>query len=173
MHAGHEDQAICSFRNSLKIRPDIIEAHIGLGLAYSRVGAYVEMAENFGKAVQINPQIVRQWSKAFIPGTPRWISFSPEYAHLTGKMAELLHNLDEADALTRVAAAYISHGLDEAAITALEYCLKLVHDYEAAIVLLSTAYLLLKARDEEKVDLLGRSSILKKAAPKLAKILFK
>jgi tetratricopeptide (TPR) repeat protein len=172
MQAGHEDQAIRSFKNALEIKSDIIEAHIGLGLAYSRAGEYVEMAESFKEAIRINPETVRKWAKVSIPGPHNWLSFSPEYAHLTGKMAEYLRNLDEADALTRLAAAYISNGLDEAAVTPLEYCLKLVQGYDIAIVLLSIVYLLLKAEDEEKVARLSKTSILKKAAPKLAKMLF-
>lgn len=172
MKAGHEEQAIRFFKDALDIRPDIAEAHIGIGLNYSRIGEYVKMAESFGEAIQLNPSALRKWAKSAIPGPPIWLSFSPEYAHITGKMAEFLHNLDEADALTRVGAAHISNGADEVAVTALEYCLTLVQDYEAAIVLLTAAYLLLKARDEGKIAQLGKSSILKKAAPKLARLIF-
>jgi tetratricopeptide (TPR) repeat protein len=172
MQAGHEDQAIRSFKNALKIESNITEAHIGLGLAYSRENEYVEMVESFKKAIQISPQTVRKWAKVSIPGSPKWLSFSPEYAHLKGKIAEFLHNLDEADALTRIAAAHISKGLDKAAITALEYCLKLVQDYEPAIVLLTIAYLLLKSRDEGEAAKLGQSSVLKGTAPELIASLF-
>lgn len=172
MNAGHEEQAIHSFKKALKIKPDIIEAYIGMGLSYSRIGMHVEMGKSIRKAIQINPQVVRNWAAISITGQPKWLSFSREYEHLTGRMAEFLHNLDEADALTRLASAHISNGLDELAVTALEYCLTLVHDYESAIVLLSTAYLLLKARDEEKVLQLGTASILNRITPDLGKLLF-
>jgi tetratricopeptide (TPR) repeat protein len=172
MQAGHEEQAIRSFKNALNIRPAIVEAHIGLGLAYSRMGEYVKMAESFAEAIRINPSALRKWAKEAIPSPHEWLSFSPEFAHITGAMTEFLHNLDEADALTRVGAAHIANGADQAAITALEYCLTLVQDYEAAIVLLTVAYLLLKGRDKGKIVQLGNSSMLKKAAPKLARLIF-
>ena len=55
---------------------------------------------------------------------------------------------------------------------ALEYCLTRVQDYEAAVVLLTVAYLLLATKDEDKATSLGQSSILKMTAPKIATILF-
>ena len=172
LHTGHEDQAIRFFKDALEYKPALVEAHIGMGLAYSRMGEYEEMAKSFREAIKLNPSTVRRWAKVSIPGPHKWLSFSPEYAHLKGKMAELLHNHDEADATARLGAAHLSHGLYEQAVTALEYSLSLVPDYESAIVLLAVAYLLIKARDEEKVAQLGKSSVLKKAAPKLAKLIF-
>jgi tetratricopeptide (TPR) repeat protein len=172
LQAGHQEKAIRSFKNALEIKADIIEAHIGMGLAYSRMGKYVEMAESFRRAIQISPETVRQWAAVSISHPHEWLSFKPEYAHLKGKMAEFLHNLDEADALTRVGAVHISNGAYETAVNALEYCLTLVQDYEAAIVLLTAAYLLLSAQDDRRIVELGKSSVLQKAIPELAKLIF-
>lgn len=93
--------------------------------------------------------------------------------YYTGKITEFLHNLDEADALVHVAAIYISRGWDEVAVRALEYCLTLALNYNAAIVLLTIAYLLLEAKEKGTAARLEESSIFKKSIPMLAKILFK
>lgn len=172
LHSGHDAEAVRSFRRALEVRTDMVEAYIGLGLAYGRMDEHVKMIKAFRKSIEISPAAVRRWAKSSIPDPHHWLSLSPEFTHITGKMAEFLHSLDEADALTRLAAAHIANCMDEAAITALEYCLKLVQDYEAAIILLSIAYLLIKAKDEEKLVQASKSSMLKKVAPNLAKILF-
>jgi Flp pilus assembly protein TadD len=87
-------------------------------------------------------------------------------------MAEFLHAQDEADALARLGAAHIANGSYKAAVAALEYCLTRVQDDEAAVVLLTVAYLLLEAKDEGAVASLGQSSILKMTAPKIASLIF-
>lgn len=173
LRSGHEDQAIRFFKDALELKPGIVEAYIGMGLAYTRTGQLVEMAKSFRKAVQINPSAVRRWAKTSIPGPPNWLSFNPEYSNITGAMAELLHKQDEADALARLAAAHISHGLDEPAITALEYSLQLTPDYEAAIILISVAYILLESKQMGAAARIGSSSVLKKIIPRLASNLFK
>jgi tetratricopeptide (TPR) repeat protein len=168
---GHDVEAVRSFRSALALRTDIVEAYIGLALAHSRMNEYAEMVEAFQKSIEINTAAVRQWAKSSIPGPHNWLSFSPEYAHITGKMAEFLHTQDEADALTRLGASHIANGYYKAAVEALEYCLTRVRDYEAAIVLLTVAYLLLGANDEDEAAKLRQSSILKKIVPKLATLL--
>lgn len=173
MYEGEGHHAVRSFKSALKLNPDLIEAYIGMGLAHSRMGEYVKMAEAFKQAIRIDPPAVRKWSKTSIPGKPEWLSLKPQYAHYTGWMAEFLHNLDEADALVRVAATHISRGWDEAAVRPLEYCLTLVSDYNAAIGLLTIAYLLLESKKEGSAARLGQNSILKKRSPKLAKNLFR
>lgn len=173
LHEGDSDHAVRSFKSALKINPDLIEAYIGIGLACSRMDEYEEMAEAFKQAIQIDSPAVRKWVKSSVRGKPEWLSFKPECAHYTGKMAELVHNLDEADALVRLAASHISRGMDEAAIKALEYCLTLAPDYNAAIVLLTIAYMLLEEKSKGAAALLDHNSILKKIIPKLAKNLFR
>lgn len=173
MYEGEDHHAVRSFKSALKLNPDLIEAYIGMGLAHSRMDEYVEMAEAFRQAIQIDSLAVRKWAKSSILGKPEWLSFKAEYAHYTGKMAELLHSLDEADALVRLAATHISRGVDEAAVRALEYCLTLAPDYNAAIVLLTIAYLLLETKEIGTATRLGESSIVNKLIPKLAKSLFK
>lgn len=172
MHEGNGDHAVRSFKSALKINPDLIDAYIGMGLAYSRMDKYEEMADAFRQAIQVDPHTVRKWAKSSIPSKPDWLSFKPEYAHYTGKMAEFLHNLDEADALVRVGASHVAQGADEAAIRALEYCLALAPDYNAAIVLLTIAYLLLEVKEKGAAPRLGENSRFKTSIPKLAKILF-
>lgn len=172
LHSGHDVEAVRSFQRALAVRTDMVEAYIGLALAHRRLDEHAEMVDAFRKSIEINQAVVRRWAKSSIPDPHHWLSFSPEFTHIAGKMAEFLHSLDEADALTRLAAAHIANCMDEVAITALEYCLTLVQDYEAAIALVSIAYLLIKAKDEEKLVQLGKSSMLKKVAPNLAKILF-
>lgn len=173
MYEGDGRHAVRSFKSALKLNPDLIEAYIGMGLAHNRMDEYVKMAEAFKQAIRIAPPVVRKWSKSSIPGKPEWLSFKPECARYTGWMAELLHNLDEADALVRVAATHISRGWDDAAVGPLEYCLTLVPDYNAAIGLLTIAYLLLESKEKGAAARLGESSIFKKSIPMLAKILFK
>lgn len=173
MSTGHVADAVRSFNNALEIEPDLVEAHIGIGLAYGLMDKYVDMTESFRHAIMINQAAVRKWIKSSIPSPHMWLSFSPEYAHITGKMAEFLHNLDEADALSRLATAHISYGLDEAAVTALEYCLKLTPNYEAAVILLSIAYLFLESKEAGAAAHIGKNSALKKIKRKLARSLFK
>lgn len=173
MYEGDGRHAVRSFKSALKLNPNLIEAYIGLGLAYSRMGEYVKMVEAFKQAIQIDPATVRKWAKSSIPGKPEWLSFKPEYAHCTGWVAVFLHNLDEADALVRVAATHISRGWDGAAVRPLEYCLTLAPDYNAAIGLLTIAYLLLESKEKGAAARLGKSSIFKKIIPRLAKSLFK
>lgn len=172
MYEGDGRHAIRSFKSALKLNPALIEAYIGIGLAHSRMDEYVKMAEAFKQAIRLNPAAVRKWSKSSIPGKPEWLSFKPEYVHCTGWMANFLHNLDEADALVRVAATHISRGWDEAAVGPLEYCLTLAPDYNAAIGLLTIAYLLLESKKKGVAARLGQNSIFKKSIPKLAKNLF-
>lgn len=173
MSAGHNDAAVRSFGSALELRPNMVEACVGLGLAYSRMGEYLKMVDGLRQAIQINPATVRGWAKCSVPGKPKWFSFSPEYAHITGQKIEYLRRLDEADATVRLAAAHISVGHDVAAIKALEYCLgSLAPNYEAAIVLVTLGYLLLKKSDKKAVQELGGNSVLRKMLPKLAKNLF-
>ena len=173
MYEGEGRQAIRSFKSALKLNPDLIEAYIGIGLAHNRMDEYVKMAEAFRQAIQFDLPAVRKWSKSSIPGKPEWLSFKPERAHYTGWMLEFLHNLDEVDALVRVAATHISRGWDEAAIRPLEYCLTLAPDYNTAIGLLTIAYLLLESKEKGAAARLGESSIFKKIIPRLAKSLFR
>lgn len=173
MYEGDGRHAVRSFKRALKLNPDLLEAYIGMGLAHSRMDEYVKMVEAFKQAVRIDPTAVRNWSKSSIPGKPEWLSFKPGRAHYAGWMAAFLHNLDEADALVRVAATHISRGWDGAAIRPLEYCLTLAPDYNAAIGLLTIAYLLLESKEEGSAARLGQNSILKKSIPKLAKNLFR
>jgi tetratricopeptide (TPR) repeat protein len=173
MYEGDSRHAVRSFKNALKLNPDLIEAYIGMGLAYSRMDEHVKMAEAFKQAIRIDPTAVRKWAKSSIPGKPEWLSFKPEYAHYTGWMAEFLHNLDEADALVRVAATHISRGWEEAAVRPLEYCLALAPDYNAAIGLLTIGYLLVESKKEGSAARLGQNSRFKKITPKLAKNLFR
>lgn len=171
MYEGDGRHAIRSFKSALKLNPNLIEAYIGMGLAHSRMDEYVKMAEAFKQAIRIDPIAVRKWAKSSIPGKPEWLSFKPEYAHCRGWVAAFLHDLDEADALVRVAATHISRGWDEVAVRPLEYCLTLVPDYNAAIVLLTIAYLLLESKEKGAAARLGKSSIFKKSIPRLAKSL--
>lgn len=173
MYEGDGHQAVRCFKSALKLNPNLIEAYIGMGLAHGRMVEYVKMAEAFRQAIRMDPAAVRKWAKSSIPGKPEWLSFKPECAHYTGWMAEFLHNLDEADALVRVAATHISRRWDEAAVRPLEYCLTLVPDYNAAIGLLTIAYLLLESKEKGAAARLGESSIFKKIIPRLAKSLFR
>lgn len=173
LRTGHDEEAVRCFKSSLKLKPDLVEAYIGLGLAYGLMDKYVAMAESFRNAIKTDQAAVRKWVKSSLPEPHVWLSFSPEYAHITGKMAEFLHDLDEADALSRLATTHISRGLDEAAVTALEYCLKLIPNNDAAITLLSIAYLFLESKEAGAATRIGKNSTLKKMKPKLAKSLFR
>lgn len=169
LHNGHDVEAVRSFRRALAVRIDIVEAYIGLGLAHIRMDEHVKMVEAFRKSIEINPSTVREWAKSSIPGPPMWLSFSPEYAHIKGKMAEFLRHMDEADALARLGAIHISNGVYELAITALDYCLGLAPDYEVAIILLTIACLLLEVKEKGKVADIIKNSVFQRIAPKLAR----
>lgn len=172
LHSGHDAEAVRSFCRVLAIRTDLVEAYIGLALAHCRMGEHAEMVAAFRKSIEFNQPAVRRWAKSSIPGPHKWLSSSPEFAHITGKMAEFLHGQDEADALARLGASHIANGYYKAAVMALEYCLTRSQDYEAAIILLIVAYLLLEVKDEDEVASLGQFSILKTTAPKIATLLF-
>lgn len=166
---GHDVEAVRSFRRALAARADIVEAYIGLGLAHIRMDEHGKTVEAFRKSIEINPSTVREWAKSSIPGPSVWLSFSPEYTHIKGKMAEFLRQMDEADALARLGAIHISNGMYNPAITALDYCLVLAPDYEAAIILLTIAYLLLEVKEKGKVADIIKNSVFQRIAPKLAR----
>ncbi len=172
LQRGHTEEATRFFRAALKIKPDMIEAYIELGVAYANNSMYVGMASAFRRAVKLDPLAVRKWAKSSLGGKPVWLSNSPEYSHLTGEMAELLRRIDETEALIHISAAHLVQGSYRAAVTTLEYCLKLTPNYKTVVILLTAAYLLFEVREGGVSAEEGRRSALRSVSNELVEELF-
>ena len=53
--AGRVDAAIDRFESALRLDPNFVEAHNGLGVAYGHLGRYVEAAQAFRSALASGP----------------------------------------------------------------------------------------------------------------------
>ena len=52
---GDEEAAIRNYQQALRVKPDVIGAHYGLGSAYAKIGKYDDAAQEFKKELQISP----------------------------------------------------------------------------------------------------------------------
>jgi tetratricopeptide (TPR) repeat protein len=52
---GQQQEAVNSFKEAIRIKPDYWEAHYNLGVAYGKLEDYPQAAEAFKKTLEINP----------------------------------------------------------------------------------------------------------------------
>jgi tetratricopeptide (TPR) repeat protein len=57
---GHFQDSAQAYRQALKIKPDLAQAHYGLGLAFARLQRYQEAVSSFQAALRYEPE----WAKA-------------------------------------------------------------------------------------------------------------
>lgn len=174
LRLGESDKAIGYFTRALEIDSSMVEAYIGLAIAYSELGDYLAVMENFRRGVALDPRVIRRWARTSVPEKPDPLARRPEFSHLSGTMAEFLRDVDEAASLLWLGAWHLARGQDSGAIQVLESCLRRAPGYKQALIMLIAAYFLLK-RDPNKVikgDELGQDSVLWEIAPELAKGLF-
>jgi len=57
LQAGRFDKAIIEFRETARLRPDLIEAHSNLGIALAQEDRLPEAVEQFEEALRINPNL--------------------------------------------------------------------------------------------------------------------
>lgn len=170
---GQDDRAVNFFKDALSLRPDMVDAYVGLGTAHFRMDEFAEAVEALRAAVCINPNAVRGVMRGLVRNSQPEPEPPSPYSDMPAKLAEHLRRLDEAEALIRLAAAHLWNGQDRAAVTALEYSIAITYPNETAAVLLIAAYLLLQSHSPEKAIQLGEGSVLKEVEPELAAALFK
>jgi tetratricopeptide (TPR) repeat protein len=169
---GQDDRAVVFFRDALSLRPDMVDAYVGLGTAHFRMDEFAESVKAFRAAVRLNPNAVRGVMRGLVRNSQPEAGPPASYPNMPTKMAEHLRRLDEAEALIRLAAAHLWGGQDRAAVTALEYSIAITYPDETAAVLLIAAYLLLQSRSAGIAIELGEGSVLKEVEPELAAALF-
>jgi superkiller protein 3 len=52
-------EAIKAFKDAIRLKPEMEEAHYGLGLEYFRAGKMEEASKAFKKAVTVNPRMAK------------------------------------------------------------------------------------------------------------------
>jgi tetratricopeptide (TPR) repeat protein len=169
---GQDERAVTFFRDALRLRPDMVDAYVGLATAHFRMDEFRESVEAFRRAVRINPRVVRGAMRGLVRNS--WPEPGPplDYSSVPAKMAEHLRRLDEADALIRLGAEHLWNGQDRAAVEALEYSLAITYPNEMGAVVLIAAYLLLQTGSSEQNLRLREGSVLKEVEPELAAALF-
>lgn len=171
VNSGHDDQAARYFREALDLRPDLVEAHFGLGTALFRMDNFAGSVRAFRRAVLINPTTVRRIVCGLIENS-RPEPLPTDRTRFTGEVADLLNQFDEVEDLVRVAAKHLHGGEDVEAAVAFERSLGVSYPHELAAVALITAYLLLQKSSPEIIKRLGERSVLREVEPTLAAALF-
>lgn len=163
-------------RDALSYLPGMAEAHVELGVVYSRLERYEVMLGAFRDAIRLDEQTVREAAReepAELEAL-RWVLYAerPEPAPAGGTAAVAVPGyVRETWALVSLGSEHLQAGRDGKAIDALEAALKLDGTHEYAAVLLSLAYLLTK----EGKGMLGveaEGSVLWEVKPALAELLF-
>lgn len=165
---GQDERAVTFFMDALRLRPDMVDAYVGLGTAHFRMDEFRESVEAFRRAVRINPKVVRGIMRGLVRNSRAETGPPVDYSNMPAKMAEHLRRLDEADALIQLGAEHLWTGQDRAAIEALEYSLSITYPNEMGAVVLIAAYLLLQTNSSEPNLQLCENSVLKEVEPELA-----
>lgn len=165
---GQDEQAVTFFRDALRLRPDMVDAYVGLGTAHFRIDEFRESVEAFRRAVRINPRVVRGIMRGLVRNSRPEAGPPVDYSNVPAKMVEHLRRLNEADALIRLGAEHLWTGQDKAAVEALEYSLAITYPNEMGAVVLIAAYILLQTHSSEPNLRLCENSVLKEIEPELA-----
>jgi tetratricopeptide (TPR) repeat protein len=170
------DCALELLEKVLKLKPEMIEARIELGIVYGRIENNREMVEAFREAIRLSPRGVRTVILKYPEETERLYRIfdrqeSSTEPQVTTRLPELPADLKEAEALIALASHHLKRGWDEAAVAALERSLRLDPASAQALLMLSMAYLLLEFRG--RVIAGSKESVLWEIDSRLAIQLFK
>jgi tetratricopeptide (TPR) repeat protein len=172
LNSGDGTLAINIFKDLVELRPDFVEAYLGMGVAHGKSDDFKEMVETFMQAVRLDRRAVRRQVQVMVTSAQRPPEEEIPYPDVDGKMEELLRELDEARALVGSAAKDLLAGRDLAAIRALERSLTLAYPYQLGMIVITIAYLIVESIVKGSATQIGEKSVLKEVEPQLAACLF-
>jgi tetratricopeptide (TPR) repeat protein len=164
-------------RDAIEYMPELVAAHVELGVVYSGLGRYEEMLEEFREAIRLDVRAVREAVREEpkeLEDLWRILYPSPE-AGTTGEQRRepiLPAEVREAAALVEVGREEIAAVRCGHAVELIERALRLDHAGNTAYALLALAYLLSWEGGGEPTTA-NEGSVLWEAAPELAGVLFK
>ncbi len=173
LNRGHDILAVNIFKELVELRPDFIEAHFALGVAYGKRENFEEMVEAFTHAIRLDRAAVRRLVPVMVTSAQQPSDNDLADPEVSGTPMEgFLRELDEGHALIALAAEDLRRERDLAAIRALERSLSIAYPYELGMIVITIAYLLVKAAVQGGVAEVGENSVLKEVEPQLAACLF-
>ena len=163
-------------RDAIYYMPDLVAAHVEIGIVYCRLERYEEMLEAFREAIRLDARAVR----TVVRNEPAELEVvrqalyaeRPEAVGAEGDRAVIPGYVWETWAMVSLAREHIEARKDEAALATLEAVLNRDETHQYAVALLALAYLLIKVDagiTVAKVD----GGVLWKVEPVLAELLFK
>jgi Flp pilus assembly protein TadD len=140
------EEAAQDYRRALKVKPDLAEAHYGLGLALARLGQYQEAVKSFKEALHYKPG----WTKALKDLGVTYLKLKrwPE-AEKAFKIA-LKHRPQDAELYYDLGVALGKQGKHKEAREAFDKALRLKPDYVQALNNLGMADIKLNRWTEAK-----------------------
>jgi tetratricopeptide (TPR) repeat protein len=160
---------------SLSCDPEMVGAHVRMGIFYEWTENYEKMLRAFKEAIRLDPQATRAAAgqEPEEVGLIRQILFPSKAvwgSDLSGSMIPT--DIREASELVWEAMEHLTAGHDRKAIEVLEHSLRIDPTFPLAISLLSLAYLLFLERTVEPTTITDLS-VLHEIAPAAAKLLFR
>jgi tetratricopeptide (TPR) repeat protein len=161
------------FRDAINLMPDMIAAHVELGMVCCRLEKYGEAVRSFRQAIRINPAAVR----AAVRDGPEALDRLRRV--LYGDLSAVVHTEEEAApsapdyiraswALVGLGREHAAAGRDGEAVAVLEAALKLDETHPYAAALLALTLLLMRAGGGE----VSAGGVLRKLKPRLWKLIF-
>ena len=143
---GHFQEAAQSYRQALKIQPDLAQAHYGLGLALARLQKYQEAATSFQAAVQSEPKWARAHKDLGVAylKLKRWPQAAQAFKNA------LQYQPEDPEAFYNLGVALGRMGQHQEALKAFEEAVRLKPDYVAALNNLGMANIKLNRWAEAK-----------------------
>ena len=172
---GEDEHAVELFRSALEYDPELVAAHVHLGITYAKIGTYEDMFSALREAVRLDsmsarravikqPEEVALIDRVLNPQSPLPVSETQE----TVMPAEFV----EAGNLAWTGLEHIAAGRYEEAIEALERSLRMDPEFSWAITLLTLAYLLLR-QSRGAIPRNAPATVLFEIDIRLAKLVFK
>ena len=134
--SGKHEEAIESYKQALRIKPDLAEAHNNLGLAYVKSGNYQEAIESLKQALLIAPDYAGVHMNLGI--AYRKLGMYQEAIEYSKQAIRI--NPDYADAHYGLGLAYDASGMHKEAFESCKQAVRMKPDYADAHVCLGLAY---------------------------------
>ncbi len=159
-------------RDAIYYMPDMVAAHVELGIAYCGLEKYRETVRAFQQAIDSDVEAVR----AAVRDEPEELdrlrrTLYPDRLIATGAQAggpAVPGYVSESWALVGLGREHLASGRDGQAIAALEAALKLDGTHPYAVALLALTHLLMRQSERD----VGTGGVLRKLKPRLAKLIF-
>lgn len=170
----YQDQcAAALLRGAVNYMPDLVAAHVDLGVVYCRLEKYREMVRSFRRAIDVDAEAVRSAVRdepEELEHLRRALYLDQPGAKPTEPAGELKapRHVRESWALVRLGREHVAAGRDREAAAELESALKLDGMSPPAVALLALTHLLMRA-DGRSVS---TAAVLSKLKPRLAKLIF-